>query len=45
LDGVDEARVVGVMANFNQKGWEDGLIDAGFNPTLPSTWILEGLTM
>lgn len=45
LDGVDEARVVGVMANFNETGWEDGLIDAGFDPAQPSAWILEGLTM
>lgn len=45
LEGVGEARVVGIEANFNQPGWEAGLIEAGFNPALSSAWILEGLTM
>jgi len=45
LDGVGKARVVGVKVNFIQTGWEVGLIEAGFDLTLPSTRILEGLIM
>ncbi|CAN0355716.1 unnamed protein product [Ascophyllum nodosum] len=45
MGGVSEARVIGVEADLGQTGWEEKLLDAGFNPELPSAWILEGLTM
>ena len=45
LDGVGEARVVSVKANFTQAGWQTGLFEAGFDPTIPSAWVLEGLVM
>ena len=44
-DGVDQARVIAVEADLSQVGWEDALFEAGFNPSQPSAWILEGLTM
>lgn len=45
LDGIGGARVIEVQANLGHTGWEDDLIKAGFDPSLPSAWILEGLTM
>ena len=44
-DGVDQTRVIAVEADLSQAGWEDALVEAGFDPSQPSAWILEGLTM
>ncbi|CAM9451642.1 unnamed protein product [Scytosiphon promiscuus] len=43
--GVGQARVLAVEADLSVKGWEGELFEAGFDPSLPSAWILEGLTM
>lgn len=43
--GVGQARVLPVEADLSVKGWEGELFAAGFDPSLPSAWILEGLTM
>nr|BBH94730.1 S-adenosyl-L-methionine-dependent methyltransferase [Thermogemmatispora argillosa] len=34
---------VPVIADLAQPGWEEALLQAGFNPTLPSAWLVEGL--
>eukprot|EP00903_Cladosiphon_okamuranus_P015440 g14261.t1 len=44
-DGVGQARVVSVEADLSVEGWEGELFEAGFDPSQPSAWILEGLTM
>eukprot|EP00904_Undaria_pinnatifida_P003031 jgi/Undpi1/12729/HiC_scaffold_6.g02397.m1 len=44
-DGVGQAEVIAVEADLSQAGWEGELFEAGFDPTRPSAWILEGLTM
>ncbi|CAM9366563.1 unnamed protein product [Ascophyllum nodosum] len=44
-EGASRARIVGVEADLSQIGWEGELFEAGFDPALPSAWILEGLTM
>ncbi|CAM9924787.1 unnamed protein product, partial [Laminaria digitata] len=44
-DGVGQAQVVAVEADLSQAGWEGELFEAGFDPSQPSAWILEGLTM
>lgn len=44
-DGAARARIVTVEADLRQAGWEGELFEAGFDPALPSAWILEGLTM
>ena len=44
MDGC-EARVIEVEADLEKTGWEGKLVEAGFNPALPSAWILEGLVM
>ena len=44
-DGVDHARVITVEADLSQAGWESVLFEAGFDPSQPSAWIFEGLTM
>lgn len=43
--GVGQARVVSVEADLSVEGWEGELFEAGFDPSQPSAWILEGLTM
>lgn len=43
--GAARARIVTVEADLRQAGWEGELFEAGFDPALPSAWILEGLTM
>lgn len=42
---VGRAKVVAVEADLSKAGWEGELFEAGFDPKLPSAWILEGLTM
>lgn len=44
MDGC-EARVVEVEADLKKTGWDGELVGAGFDPALPSAWILEGLIM
>lgn len=44
-DAPVRARVVGVEADLSKTGWDGELFEAGFDPSLPSAWILEGLTM
>lgn len=39
------AQVVAVEADLCKPGWEGELFEAGFDRSLPSAWILEGLTM
>lgn len=43
--GVGQAQVVPVEADLGVEGWEGELFEAGFDPSKPSAWILEGLTM
>ncbi|CAB1111767.1 unnamed protein product [Ectocarpus sp. CCAP 1310/34] len=43
--GVGQGRVVPVEADLSVEGWQGELFEAGFDPSLPSAWILEGLTM
>ncbi len=43
--GVGQARVVPVEADLSAEGWEGELFEAGFDPSQPSAWIAEGLTM
>ena len=43
--GVGQAQVVAVEADLSQAGWEGELFEAGSDPSQPSAWILEGLTM
>lgn len=45
LGGIGVACVVGVEADLGKTSWESELIEAGFDPTLPSAWVVEGLTM
>ncbi|CAN0432315.1 unnamed protein product, partial [Ectocarpus sp. 12 AP-2014] len=42
--GVGQGRVVPVEADLSVEGWQGELFEAGFDPSLPSAWILEGLT-
>lgn len=44
LDGLGKARVIGVEVDFVQMDWANELIKAGFDPSQPSAWLLEGLT-
>lgn len=44
MDGC-EARVIEVKADLEKTGWANKLVEAGFDPVLPSAWILEGLIM
>lgn len=44
MDGC-EARLIEVEADLEKMGWEGKLVEAGFDPALPSAWILEGLVM
>lgn len=39
------AKVVAVEADLSKAGWEGELLEAGFDRTLPSAWILEGFAM
>ncbi|CAN0433778.1 unnamed protein product, partial [Ectocarpus sp. 8 AP-2014] len=41
----DEGRIVPVEADLSVEGWQEELLEAGFDPSQPSAWILEGLTM
>ncbi|CAN0131925.1 unnamed protein product [Ectocarpus sp. 12 AP-2014] len=43
--GVGQGRVFPVEADLSVEGWQGELFEAGFDPSLPSAWILEGLTM
>ncbi|CAM9487222.1 unnamed protein product, partial [Ectocarpus sp. 6 AP-2014] len=43
--GVGQGRVFPVQADLSVEGWQGELFEAGFDPSLPSAWILEGLTM
>lgn len=43
--GVGRAHVVAVEVDLSVNGWEGELFEAGFDPSMPSAWILEGLTM
>ncbi|CAM9982501.1 unnamed protein product [Pylaiella littoralis] len=43
--GVGQARVIPVEADLSAEGWQGELFEAGFDPSEPSAWILEGLTM
>lgn len=42
---IGAAKVVDVAADLSVPGWEEKLLEAGFDPNLSSAWILEGLTM
>lgn len=44
-DDVVRARIVPVEVDLSQAEWERELLQAGFDASLPSAWILEGLTM
>lgn len=43
--GVGQGRVIPVEADLSVEGWQGELFEAGFDPSKPSAWILEGLTM
>lgn len=42
---VGAAEVVAVEVDFRVAGWERGLLEAGFDPAMPTAWILEGLVV
>ena len=44
-DAVGTATVVHVEADLSVASWEEKLVATGFDPKLPSAWILEGLSM
>lgn len=42
---VGAAEVVGVEVDFRVVGWERELLEAGFDPGVPTAWIIEGLVV
>ncbi len=45
MDAQTQFEYISVCADLSLPNWLDALISAGFDPTKPTLWLLEGLTM